>query len=85
MHRFWSNKEVEMLSDATITDEQIAKKTGRTLKAIESKRRAIDKGYFPVPVEDEPFLYNPYKNLTKSEKIKRIHDLADRLEVKIVR
>ena len=85
MYRYWSNKEVELISDPTLTDDQIAKQIGRTIGAIERKRREIDRGHYAEPIDDERYLYNPYAKLTKREKVQRILDLADKLEVKIVR
>lgn len=85
MKRRWTNKEVKLLEDAALTDEEIAKRTGRTIKAIVDKRSEIKRGYFVKPVDEYAFIYNPFKNLTKEQKIARINDLADKLMVKIAR
>jgi hypothetical protein len=49
------------------------------------KRSEIKRGYFVEPVDEDAFIYNPFKNLTKEQKIARINDLADKLMVKIAR
>lgn len=84
MFRYWSIKEVELLK-SDMTDEEIAQKTGRTVKAVRSKRMEIKNGHFADPVDEENYIYNPYKNLTQQEKENRIYKLAEKLEVKLAR
>ena len=83
MYRRWSKKEIEIIqSDIPIAE--MAKKTGRTIRAIIDKQGEIKRGYCTEPLEEEEeYIKNPYKNLTREQKIRRIHDLADKLQVKI--
>lgn len=83
MHRRWSKKEIEIIQ-SDIPMAEMAKKTGRTIRAIIDKQGEIKRGYCIEPLEEEEeYINNPYKNLTGEQKIRRIHDLADKLQVKI--
>ena len=77
----WTDKEIKLFFIG-YSDEEIAKRTGRTLRAVENKRRRI---ITVESVEYDPITYNPYKDLTREQKITRIYDLADKLKVKIAR
>ena len=77
----WTDKEIKLFFIG-YSDEEIAKRTGRTVRAVENKRRRIIN---VESVEYDPITYNPYKDLTREQKITRIHDLADKLKVKIAR
>lgn len=81
MFRRWSKKEIEIIQ-SDIPMAEMAKKTGRTIRAIMDKQVEIKRGYCTEPLEEaEEYINNPYKNLTREQKIGRIHDLADNYTV----
>ncbi len=79
----WKKKEIELFNKG-YSNRQIADMTGRSMRAVETKRHFVnvgDVGYDEA--EDETVTYNPFAGLTKRQKEERIIMLAQRLGVKI--
>lgn len=80
--RRWTEKEINLFYQGK-SDTEIIMETGRTYRAVEQKRRKIVNGTCEDPVPDYTVIINPYMNLTQADKIRRITDLAKRLQVKL--
>jgi len=78
--RRWTKDEVNLFY-LNKSDEEIAIKTGRTQEAVRMKRQYM-KFKYVKPVVNEVF-FNPYKDLTQEEKVRRITDMAKRFQVKL--
>ena len=81
MSRRWTLKEIELFGRG-LSDREIARKTGRTLKAIQTKKTHIKAGDL-VYEKEYPVHYNPYRDLTELQKIDRINNLKEKYGVKL--
>lgn len=85
MRKRWTRREIDIINSNMTMDEK-AKITGRTIRAITDKQGEMKRGYCAEPLDEpEAIVRNPYKKLTMEQKIRRINDLADKLQVKIAR
>lgn len=81
-YRRWSQAEFDLLKHKS--DEEIARKTGRTIRAIRKMRNLIDRGYKPIKPADENVILNPNREMTQEEKELRIKELALRYHVRLL-
>lgn len=78
----WSEEEIELIR-MNKPNEEIARKTGRTVTAVRKMRYAISRGYTPTPIVDIVVPANPNKEMTQEEKILRIKELARKYHVRL--
>ena len=79
--RRWTKNELALF-DEGLSDTEIVLKTGRTAMAVYNKRRKMKEN------EDEGvdfFMTPPCLSMTQEEKEDRIHKLAERFGVKLLR
>lgn len=77
----WTDEEVKMLK--TMSDEEIVKATGRTLKSVKMKRYR-ESGHYIKGAEDKDKIFAPQSAFeSKETRIAKIIALARRLGVKL--
>ena len=77
----WTDEEVKMLK--TMSDEEIVKATGRTLKSVKMKRYR-ESGHYIKGAEDKEKIFAPQSAFeSKQSRIAKIIMLARRLGVKL--
>lgn len=84
MNKFWTKRELEYF-DRGLSNAEITKLTGRTLKAVSDKRHYYNAGDRAC-INDEdmtPVRVNPYARLSEGEKIARVNKLVDKYGVKL--
>lgn len=78
--RKWDAKEL-LLFYTGESNQEIADMTGRTLNSVRKKRFRLRQGHSDKP--SDIVCFNPYKELTQADKIRRIKDMAVRFQVKL--
>lgn len=78
----WSEEEIALIR-MNKPNEEIARKTGRTVTAVRKMKYAMSRGYVPKPAVDIVVPVNPNNEMTQEEKILRIKELARKYHVRL--